>query len=431
MSTQDDFDIVDRPNGNPPSTQTGLTETGQTAQQPDGGRRGKTHGNAQILEMLRALSRGAAIEQNMLINARNRKREKKRAYSNLAEAVSSNESLITLPDEDRAPSPPPQSVTHQASAYLSALSPNSAKKWLKDISRKRRRDTSDNDSSEEDPVTQKSRPDEESAKQKSKRFLSNPAKEVATVPGHSLPPGYNLHHHVLLTSHVYMPLSLFTNVNLRNISREGPTLATTKISISGTRGKENMAKILDVAKFEAQFGREEDLSLPEWSEAARNFIRFYDEIVSDGPFRPSARWDSHFGYFHQREDFVRNFQSILMLDIRMRKDYLAQPFEFSGQHYAFELGEMIRDVKDQNLENRLIGSWGSSRTNATYAQAPSYAQTPSYAQAPSHSLVRKPKFGMPFQKSAPSDPSAVLFQDLIRGRLPTLCQDQRQRYHID
>ncbi|KIL71852.1 hypothetical protein M378DRAFT_64604, partial [Amanita muscaria Koide BX008] len=114
---------------------------------------------------------------------------------------------------------------------------------------------------------------------------------------------------------VYMPLTLFTNENLRVLNREGPTLPTTKISISGTRGKENTAKILDLAKFEAQYGREEDLSRSDWTEAARNFIRFLDLIVPDGTYRPSARWDSHFGYFDSREDLATNFKAILLLDI--------------------------------------------------------------------------------------------------------------------
>ncbi|KAM6489565.1 hypothetical protein JOM56_014984, partial [Amanita muscaria] len=157
-----------------------------------------------------------------------------------------------------------------------------------------------------------------------RKILSVPISETATVPGHNLPPGFNHHHHVLITSHVYMPLTLFTNANLRILNREGPTLPTTKISISGTRGKENTAKILDLAKFEAQYGKEEDLSMSDWTEAARNFIRFLDLIVPEGNYRPSARWDLHFGYFDSREDLKTNFKAILLLDIRMRKDYVAQ-----------------------------------------------------------------------------------------------------------
>ncbi|KAM6497624.1 hypothetical protein JOM56_005572 [Amanita muscaria] len=126
--TQDNFDSIDHPDG-PQGGQGNNPQGPGTEGQVT--RRGKTHGNARILEMLRALPRAAVIEQNLLINARNRKRKRTRAYNNLAEAASSDESLITLPDEDPAPAPPQQSLTLQASALLSSLSPNSAKKWLK------------------------------------------------------------------------------------------------------------------------------------------------------------------------------------------------------------------------------------------------------------------------------------------------------------
>ncbi|KAM6500365.1 hypothetical protein JOM56_000999 [Amanita muscaria] len=240
---------------------------------------------------------------------------------------------------------------------------------------------------------------------RTKKFLSIPISETATVPGHNLPPGFNRHHHVLITSHVYMPLTLFTNENLRVLNREGPTLPTTKISISGTRGKENTAKILDLAKFEAQYGREEDLSRSDWTEAARNFIRFLDLIVPDGTYRPSARWDSHFGYFDSREDLATNFKAILLLDIRMRKDYIAQPFEFSAQYYAGLLGDMIREVQNkevrdeqQEMRNMISGIAGSSRFSLN-------APTSSSSSA----LVRKPRFGKtPFQGGTSSDPSAVV-----------------------
>ncbi|KIL55883.1 hypothetical protein M378DRAFT_61275, partial [Amanita muscaria Koide BX008] len=149
---------------------------------------------------------------------------------------------------------------------------------------------------------------------------------------------------------IYMPLTLFTNANLRVLNREGPVLPTTKISVSGTKGKENSAKILDLAKFEAQYGHEENLTRSEWTEAARNLIRFLDSIVPDGPYRPSTRWDSHFGFFDSREDLDTNFKAILLLDIRMRKDYIAQPFEFSVSYYASQLGDMIRDVQHKEVK---------------------------------------------------------------------------------
>ncbi|KIL60693.1 hypothetical protein M378DRAFT_13946 [Amanita muscaria Koide BX008] len=135
--TLDDFDIVDRPgdgtvNNEPPGNPAPHRTEGTPLV-----RRGKPHGNACILQMLRALPKAAVIEQNLLINARNRKHARTHAYNNLTKAVSSDESLITIPEEEPTTAPSQQSLTQQVSTYIASLSPDSAKKWLKNIPRKR------------------------------------------------------------------------------------------------------------------------------------------------------------------------------------------------------------------------------------------------------------------------------------------------------
>ncbi|KAM6489732.1 hypothetical protein JOM56_014755 [Amanita muscaria] len=273
----------------------------------------KTHRNDRIIELLRALPRADKIKRNNLINSRNLQREIARAYSeanNTQEAVSSNESLITVPDEETAPASLERSPSRQAKALISDLSPNSAKSWMKSIFRKRHRESSDDDSS-----------DEGSDVQKSKRHAAARNAEVVGTPGVVLPPGFSRYHHILF--------------------------------VNDHQGKIKSVKILDIAKFEALHGAEENLSYAQWSEAARNYVRFFKSLEHESQSKMSSRWDAHFGFFKAREDVFKDFKPILLLDIQMRKDYISQPFTFSDQYYVFELQKMIEDVQEQRLEEML------------------------------------------------------------------------------
>ncbi|KIL70460.1 hypothetical protein M378DRAFT_624617 [Amanita muscaria Koide BX008] len=288
-------------------------------EQPPAEKQRKTHRNDRIIALLRALSRADKIKRNDLIAQRNAERDLTRAYSEentSHEAVSSNESLITVPDEEPDTSP----QAEQARTFLSSLSPKSAKTWFKNIFGKRGRENLDGDSSEDECIIQRS-----------KKHAAKRRAEISVTPGAVLPPGFNRHHHILFASNVYLPLTLFTNRNLRTLNREGAILATTKISTPGARVKDNSVKILDLIKFEALHGSEETLTQAQWAETFRNYIRFFDSLDQESL---SQRWEEHFGFFEDREDLVENFHAILLLDIKMRKDYVAQPFSFSMQYYA-------------------------------------------------------------------------------------------------
>ncbi|KAM6491858.1 hypothetical protein JOM56_012717, partial [Amanita muscaria] len=191
---------------------------------------------------------------------------------------------------------------------------------------------------------------------------------------------------------VYMPLHLFTNKNLRILNREGATLATTKISTSAAKGKDNSVKILDLTKFETLHGSEESLSQAQWSEAVRNYIRFFDSLDQESL---SQRWEDHFGFFEEREDLVENFNAILILDIKMRKDYVAQPFSFSMQYYALELEKMIRDTQVQRLEDLLKG--GKSGAPSSFLSSTKRQRLPLSTLA-----------GQSFQPGTHGDPSTAV-----------------------
>ncbi|KIL71683.1 hypothetical protein M378DRAFT_155280 [Amanita muscaria Koide BX008] len=354
-----------------------------TPSQPEGGqppadKQRKTHRNDRIIALLRALSRADKIKRNDLIEQRNAARDLTRAYSeenSLHEAVSSNESLITVPDEEPDTSP----QAEQARSFLSSLSPKSAKTWFKNVFGKRYREFGD--SSKDECIIQRS-----------KKHAAKRRAEISVTPGAVLPPGFNRHHHILFASNVYMPLHLFTNKNLRILNREGATLATTKISTSTAKGKENSVKILDLTKFETLHGSEESLSQAQWSEAVRNYIRFFDSLDQESL---SQCWEDHFGFFEEQEDLVENFNAILILDIKMRKDYVAQPFSFSMQYYALELEKMIRDTQVQRLEDLLKG--GKSGAPSSFVSSTKRQRLPSSTPA-----------GQSFQPGTHGDPSTAV-----------------------
>src|SRR6266550_1050591 len=59
------------------------------------------------------------------------------------------------------------------------------------------------------------------------------------------------------------------------------------------------------------------------------------------------RWFEHFNYFDTRSDKIPNFEAIKLVDIRFRKDYLGEPFDFNMQYYNEEI-----EKRAQRRENR-------------------------------------------------------------------------------
>jgi hypothetical protein len=273
--------------------------------------------------------------------------------------VSSDESLVTIPEEEPESLQP--TSLEKLKKSLSGLPPKDLKSLFRSVLKKRPRDLSSDEGSGEDSHLQKAR-----------RCLASSRAEVPVTPGLPLPPCFNDHHLILVQSRVYTPLTLFTNTNLRLIAREEMTLATTKISIGGK--KTGSFKILDLVKFHEEYGAEKNLTHTEWSEASRNYLRFLETLEPDNDDSISRRWDAHFGYFDNREDCIPHFKAILQLDIRMRKEYLAQPFAFSGEFYSAELEKEIREVSKKDRDNEVSELRKLIKDQQALSAGPSYYQ---------------------------------------------------------
>lgn len=94
-------------------------------------------------------------------------------------------------------------------------------------------------------------------------------------------------------------LNLFTNENLRILNCDGNFLTLKKMNVTGTQSKQ--AKILDTDKFE------------------------------------------------KKQDKISNFKAIKLVDIRFRKDYLGEPFDFNMQYYNKEIKKTISELKDARI----------------------------------------------------------------------------------
>ncbi|KAK2464055.1 hypothetical protein APHAL10511_003925 [Amanita phalloides] len=129
--------------------------------------------------------------------------------------------------------------------------------------------------------------------QRAKRRTAARREEVSIAPGETLTPGFHSIHYALHASDVYMPLSLFTNNNLRMITRESGSLDFKKIYTSGLSGKQ--ARVLDTSSFDKKYGPEQELSHPRWAEAANNFVKFTESL---GDEDWSNCWLQHFQYLN-------------------------------------------------------------------------------------------------------------------------------------
>jgi hypothetical protein len=79
----------------------------------------------------------------------------------------------------------------------------------------------------------------------------------------------------------------------------------------------------------------------QWLESARNFIAFLEVYWNDRTHAQVTRWSCHFAFFAKAEKQESNYPAILATDIKLRRAYVVQPFEFSFDFYSRRLTEEI------------------------------------------------------------------------------------------
>ncbi len=305
-------------------------------------RRRKTHKDAEYAALLRDLPRAKRLDRNREIKTRNEQRAISRAYRNQNPGedieggrYSSDESLLTLSEgEDDAP----PSASQQACNFLSSMSPGTASSWFKKALPKRAR--SINDTQEEEASSNMS-----TALQRAKRTHAARRPEAKIEDGELPNPGFSTYHFDLYSTETYMPLSLFTNTNLRIISREGGSLPFKKTMATDRSGK--TVKIIDTFQFEKLYGSEKELTHAKWTQAAGNYMRFCQEV---GGTTWHQRWFDHFYYLDGREDAEENFEAIKCVDIQIRKDYSSNPFEFNKIYAHMQVEKAIREIEMKQIK---------------------------------------------------------------------------------
>lgn len=254
------------------------------------------------------------VKHNNQIRSRNADHAVGRAYrqddpthSVPGQRYSSDESLITVSDEEMPPEPP--SASQQARDFIYGLFPMSATSWLKKLLKRAQSTSKSND--------------DLNIIEQAKCHNASCREEMKTQLGSNHVPSFSNLLYVLYLSDVYIPLNLFTNENLRILNCDSNSLTLKKMNVAGAQSKQ--AKVLDTDEFEKKHGYEKDLSQPLWHEATGNFMRF---LSNYGDKKWYNRWFEHFNYLDTRSDKISNFEAIKLVDIRFRKDYFGQAFQF-------------------------------------------------------------------------------------------------------
>ena len=282
----------------------------------------------------------------------------------------------TTPDTETTTPPEPTSQTPPSSPTTSLLAHFSPASTLlfKKLFQKRSHDLETND----DPLP--------------KRQHRDTSLETKITLGSVITYGFHQLHYNLDKYHSYLPLSIFTNNNLRTILCKANTLPLKKINPLNLKSKPPL--VLDIEIFEKRYGREDSLSHPAWLEATQNFVRFAGETGKNGVDGAwYQRWDSHFGFFESRPDLISSFPPALDLDICMQKEYNALPFEYSPEYYHQEYEKAKFDFRLKNIEGPSSHAYPThtSKLSAPFELKPS-------------SQNKQP----PFRKGAGSDPSTAV-----------------------
>lgn len=157
------------------------------------------------------------------------------------------------------------------------------------------------------------------------------------------PKAYKLHHDVrrLVELKVYLPISLFLNKSISDISLTSIPRET--IVVKGV--KSHVIKV-------DFFPDERKLDPTDWMEAWVNYLEFFRVVASPAVF---SRWERHYKILSSRENFRDNFTAILRFDIRYRREYNANPFQFDQAHFDrmfVEVRDALRDERARDLEDR-------------------------------------------------------------------------------
>ncbi|KAG5223276.1 reverse transcriptase/ribonuclease [Salix suchowensis] len=333
----------------------------------------KTHCNTERVAEISLLDVEEKDIENMFIRARNRQKLKARE-NRLAnpdvDAPSDDESLITVPSRPATPpTTPPQTplptLRDSALASLgSAIQSLSPRSLMQTILGKR---TLDNEESREERI---------------KHLKMASAPEIRRAPGQVLVLSHKTELLELEAAGMYMPLTLFTRTGELVLADHLDDVRTIR---RNSKPGEKRNLYIDVN--DKRFERELDLSQEAWTFASDEMVEWARDAKSDD--RLHIRFGQHFGWLKYQLADGRDFSLVRELDIKLRKEYRRQPFEFSGDIYSEEL----RNLSVKRLELRMAAEMALLRSQTTSLAGPSR----STFSEPLPSRGRARGFGRPFQ----------------------------------
>ncbi|KAF9491550.1 hypothetical protein BDN71DRAFT_1433857 [Pleurotus eryngii] len=240
---------------------------------------------------------------------------------------------------------------------------------------------------------------EESREERIKHLKMASAPEIRRAPGQVLVLSHKTELLELEAAGMYMPLTLFTRTGELVLADHLDDVRTIR---RNSKPGEKRNLYIDVN--DKRFERELDLSQEAWTFASDEMVEWARDAKSDD--RLHIRFGQHFGWLKYQLADGRDFSLVRELDIKLRKEYRRQPFEFLGDIYSEEL----RNLSVKRLELRMAAEMALLRSQTTSLAGPSR----STFSEPLPSRGRARGFGRPFQSfqsgqaRPPSDPVCLI-----------------------
>ncbi|TFK47643.1 hypothetical protein OE88DRAFT_1738547 [Heliocybe sulcata] len=205
------------------------------------------------------------------------------------------------PGPSRTTTPEPNPGSSYLERVMAQLSPSSRRRaednLIKSLLGSKRRSGNDDDSDSDDKVISSKKP-----KIQDEVDIDIEMDNII---------GWHLRLRDLATNGEYIPLSLFLNDTRRLMLRQHNKVAL----MTSVREDGKKRQVLDTSKYRD----ETTLSTEEWQEAMENMVAFALEVLGQ---ERVERWDKHRRWFLLLPMFVKDFEILKQMDIKLRGLYL-------------------------------------------------------------------------------------------------------------
>ena len=197
------------------------------------------------------------------------------------------------------------------------------------------------------------------------RFASIP--EVSVEPGMVLAPSIPVPYYELAKANFYMPLTMFTDDNLRWAHANMAKLKNMK----NNNYKPGEKGLLYVNVEHERFAGEDRMEYILWIQAVPNFLRFALESRTDDIYH--CWMDSHFSWvMTQANKGQLGWDIILDFDIHMRNRYRTEHVQFSGLLWDSELKSIVQSRILSHPSMQSSSASGSQKNSGSRSSVSSF-----------------------------------------------------------